>query len=50
MKKIISTSLLAALALIMLLPVAGRVNASSVNHSIFRQGTGPLPGGGGGGH
>ena len=33
MKKIISASFLAALALTMLLPVAGQVNATSVNHS-----------------
>jgi hypothetical protein len=50
MKKIISTSLLAALAVMMLLPVARQVNAASVNHSIFRQGTMPMPGSGGGGH
>jgi len=48
MKKIISASFLAVLALTMLLPVAGRVNASSVNHSIFRQGSAPMPSGGGG--
>jgi len=50
MKKIISASLLAVLSLIMLLPVARQVNAASVNHSILRQGTGPMPGGTGGGH
>ncbi len=50
MKKIISTSFLAALALIMLLPVARQVNATSVNHSILRQGGNPIPGGTGGGH
>jgi hypothetical protein len=50
MKKIISASFLAVLALSMLLPVAGRVNAASVNHSVLRQGTGPAPGGNGGGH
>jgi hypothetical protein len=50
MKKIISASFLAVLALTMLLPVAGRVNATSVSHSILRQGTGPMPGTGGGGH
>ena len=50
MKKIISASFLAVLALTMLLPVARQVNASSVNHSIFRQGTMPAPGGSGGGH
>jgi hypothetical protein len=48
MKKIISASFLAALTLTMLLPVAGRVNAASVNHSVLRQGTVPMPGGGGG--
>jgi hypothetical protein len=50
MKKIISVSFLAALALSMLLPVAGRVNATSVNHSTLRQGGNPMPTGGGGGH
>jgi hypothetical protein len=50
MKKIISASLLAALASIMLLPVAQQVNATSVNRSVLRQGSNPLPGGGGGGH
>jgi hypothetical protein len=51
MKNIISASFLAALALIMLLPVARQVNAASVNHSVLRQGGVPLPGGGsGGGH
>jgi hypothetical protein len=51
MKKIITASILAVLALAMLLPVAGPVNAASVNHSILRQGT-PLPpgSGSGGGH
>jgi hypothetical protein len=34
----------------MLLPVAGRVNATSVNTSILRQSGGPMPTGGGGGH
>jgi len=48
MKKIISTSVLAAFALVMLLPVAHQVNASSVNQSIFRQGGLPMPPGGGG--
>ncbi len=48
MKKIISTSLLAAFALAMLLPVARQVNAASVNHSILRQGGNPMPTGGGG--
>jgi hypothetical protein len=51
MKKIISASFLAALALTMLLPVARQVNAASVNHSILRQGSSPIPSGGsGGGH
>ena len=50
MKKIMSASILALLALTMLLPVAGRVNASTVNQPIARQGN-PMPGnGGGGGH
>ena len=49
MKKFIGVSLLTALA--MLLPVAGRVNASSPNPSLERQGGGPMPtGGSGGGH
>jgi hypothetical protein len=48
MKKIISASFLAALALIMLLPVARQVNAASVNHSVLRQGGVPMPGGGSG--
>jgi hypothetical protein len=48
MKKIISTSLLATLALAMLLPVARQVNAASVYHSILRQGGNPMPTGGGG--
>ena len=46
MKKIMSASILAVLALTMLLPVAGRVNASVVNHPVLRQGN-PAPGGGG---
>ena len=50
MKKIISASFLAVFALTMLLPVAGRVNATSVNHSVLRQGGVPLPGSNGGGH
>jgi hypothetical protein len=50
MKKIISASFVATLAFAMLLPVARQVNAASVNHSILRQGTGPMPGSGGGGH
>ena len=48
MKKIISASFLAAFAFTMLLPVDGRVNATSVNPSILRQGTNPMPTGGGG--
>jgi hypothetical protein len=48
MKKIITASILAVLTLTMLLPVAGRVNAASVNHSILRQGGVPMPGGGSG--
>ena len=48
MKKIISASFLAALALTMLLPVARQVNAASVNLSVLRQGGVPMPGGGGG--
>ena len=50
MKKIISASFLAAFALTMLLPVTRQVNAASVNHSVLRQGTTPMPGSGGGGH
>jgi hypothetical protein len=50
MKKIITASILAVLTLTMLLPVAGRVNAASVNHSILRQGGMPMPTGTGGGH
>lgn len=50
MKKIITASLLAVLALSMLLPVACQVNAASVNQSAFSQAPGPLPGGTGGGH
>jgi hypothetical protein len=49
MKKLISASILAGLALTMLLPVAGRVNASSARHLVLRQGL-PMPTGGGGGH
>jgi hypothetical protein len=51
MKKLIAVSSSAALALVMLLPVARQVNASTVNHSVFGQG-GQLPGptGGSGGH
>jgi hypothetical protein len=50
MKKIISASFLAAFAVTMLLPVTRQVNAASVNHSVLRQGTTPMPGSGGGGH
>ena len=50
MKKIISASFLAALALIMLLPVTRQVNAASVNYPALRQGGVPLPGSTGGGH
>jgi hypothetical protein len=51
MKKIIALSILAVLAATMLLPVAGPVNASSVNRIIVRQGTPMPPGSGsGGGH
>jgi hypothetical protein len=50
MKKIMSASFLAALALTMLLPIARQVNAASVNYSVLRQGGVPLPGSGGGGH
>ena len=50
MKNIISTSFLAAFAVVMLLPVARQVNAASVNHSVLRQGSSPMPGSGGGGH
>jgi hypothetical protein len=49
MKKIITASVLAAFAFTMLLPVAGQVNASSVNYPIARQGN-PFPPNGGGGH
>ncbi len=48
MKKIMSASFLAVLAVMMLLPVARQVNAASVNHSILRQGSNPIPTGGGG--
>ena len=48
MKKIITASFLAVLAMTMLLPVARQVNAASVNHSILRQGGNPMPSGGGG--
>jgi hypothetical protein len=48
MKKIITASFVAVLALTMLLPVIGQVNAASVNHSVLRQGGSPIPPGGGG--
>jgi hypothetical protein len=48
MKTIISASFLAVLSLTILLPVARQVNATSVNQSIFRQGTTPIPTSGGG--
>ena len=48
MRKIITASFVAALALTMLLPVARQVNAASVNHSVLRQGGNPIPPGGGG--
>jgi len=47
MKKIITVSFVAVLALTMLLPVVGQVNAASVNHSVLRQGGSPTPPGGG---
>jgi hypothetical protein len=47
MKKIITTSILAVLALSMLLPVMGTVNAASVNRVLLRQGV-PMPPGTGG--
>jgi len=50
MTKIITASLLSVLTFSMLLPVTRQVNAASVNHSIFRQGGVPMPGGSGGGH
>jgi hypothetical protein len=50
MKKTISASFLVALAVAMLLPVARQVNAASVDHSVLRQGSSPMPGSGGGGH
>jgi hypothetical protein len=43
MKKIIALSCLTVLAVTMLLPVAGAVNAASVNHSTSLQGGGPFP-------
>jgi hypothetical protein len=48
MKKFLSASFLAAFVFTMLLPVTQQVNAASVNQTIFRQGTNPMPGGGGG--
>jgi hypothetical protein len=48
MKNFISAPFLATLAVIMLLPVAGRVNAMSVDQSVMRQAGNPLPTGGGG--
>jgi len=50
MKKIVTASLLAILALTMLLPVTSSVNASTVNQTVLRQGTPMPPSGGGGGH
>jgi hypothetical protein len=50
MKKIITASVLAVLALTMLLPVAGQVNAASAHNLIIRQGVPYPPSGGGGGH
>ena len=51
MKRIITASILAVLALTMLLPVAGQVNAASAHHLVLRQGMPIPPGGGsGGGH
>ena len=50
MKKFTAASFLFALALMMLLPVAGRVNATFVNHPGWSQGPGPPPPPGGGGH
>jgi hypothetical protein len=50
MKRIITASILAVLALTMLLPVAGRVNATSGHHLVLRQGLPIPPSGGGGGH
>ncbi len=48
MKKIISASSLAVFALVMLLPAVNQVNAASATQTIFRQGTNPMPTGGGG--
>jgi hypothetical protein len=48
MKKLMTVSFVAALAAIMLLPVARQVNATSVNQTTLRQGTLPMPGSGGG--
>ena len=52
MKKIIAVSCLTVLAVTMLLPVARRVNAASVNHSALAQSSRshPPPPPGGGGH
>ena len=52
MKKIITVSCLTVLAVTMLLPVASRVNAASVNPLTSFQGGGPMPPPppGGGGH
>lgn len=50
MKKIITASVLAVLALSMLLPVAGVVNAAPSRHLILRQGMPLPPSGGSGGH
>jgi len=48
MRKIMSASVLAAFALTMLLPGTRQVNATSVNHTVLRQGGNPIPSGGGG--
>lgn len=50
MKKIITASVLAVLALTMLLPVAGQVNATPARHLVLRQGLPIPPGSGSGGH
>jgi hypothetical protein len=50
MKKIITVSCLTVLAVTMLLPVASRVNAASVNHSALSQAPFPPPPPGSGGH
>jgi hypothetical protein len=49
MKRIITASILAVLAAIMLLPVTRQVNAASVNQTSLRQGP-PIPPDPGGGH